>query len=211
MSGSVYLSSVAAVLAAVLSGTSLVFTRRWQQRDLEQRREWEERDAERLRRWQEADLELERSTRTKTWVLDAVRQALIDHVNLSFKVGRACKDGRSASRSDDLQGFNDAYMRADVLHAEYMDLMVYLRLLGTPEIVRSAESLHVSLDNLLDLTFSENVHALGRRPFTSSGTLPSGLSDEAARATCMAYREALINEARAYLNLPRDAAIDRAI
>jgi hypothetical protein len=179
------LTSTAATLAAVLSAISLVLTRRWQRRDLEQ----------------------ERLSKTRMWVLGSLKEALIDHINLSFKISRVCQEAVAARKINDLVLIDEIFSRAVDLHIEYMDLMVYLRLLSTPNIVLSAERLHLSLDWLLDLTFSEQVIQAGRKPFAAD-ELPPGLTVMAARAAGMENRERLINDAREYLGLPRDAAIN---
>jgi hypothetical protein len=89
------------------------------------------------------------------WVLEALKEALIDHINLSFKISRACNEADAARKINDLAVIDEVFTRAINLHADYVDLMIYLRLLSTPNIVLSAERLHLSLDWLLDLTFSE--------------------------------------------------------
>ena len=195
-----FLTACAAALAALLSGISLLLTRRWQQRDLEQTRVWQERDLEQERLW-----------RTRTWALDALKQALIDHINLSFKIGRTCNDAMSAKAMNDTVKLNKVFGRAVVLHGEYMDLMVYLRLLSTPEIVTSAENLHESLDVLLDTTFAEQIMSTGRKPFLKEGSSVLITSYSQAKADCMKERQTLINAAREYLDLPRNAVINRAI
>ena len=177
-----------------------MLTRRWQQRDLE-----------RTRTWQEHDLEKERQANTRTWALDGLKQALIDHINLSFKIGRVCTDAFLARARNDAAVLDQAFSRATNLHIEYMDLMVYLRLLSTPRIVARAEELHRSLDHLLDLTFHEEITRVGTRPFTKGGNGPYELTAERAKAQCMERREALINEARVYFNLPADAVINRGV
>lgn len=193
-----FITGGAATVAALLSGVSLVFTRRWQQRDVEQTRVWQERD-----------LEQERLAKTRTWVLDALKQALIDHINLSFTINRACNDGVEAKAAMDAVKAADAFSRAVDLHNQYMDLMVYLRLLGTPMIVTSAESLHESLDVLLDLSFTEEISAAARKPFLNQRIPRPSLTVAQAKAACMEHRVTLINDAREYLGLPRDAKIKR--
>jgi hypothetical protein len=141
------------------------------------------------------------------WVLEALKEALIDHINLSFKISRICQEAVVARKVNDLALIDEIFSRAVALHIDYMDLMVYLRLLSTPNIVLSAERLHLSLDWLLDLTFSEQVAQAGRKPFTPD-ELPPGLTVVAARAAGMENRERLINDAREYLGLPRDAVIN---
>ena len=181
-----YLASGAALLAAAFSAVSLVLTRRWQQRD----------------RAQEA------TSQTKAWVLGNLKDALVDHINLSFKISRACNDGRHARKRGNAVGVNEALGRVTDLHLQYMDLLLYLRLFGTPTVVKSAERLHVSLDQLVDLTFGDAIADRGLRSFASE-EIPPGLTEVHARSICMDNREVLINDAREYLGLPRDAVIDR--
>ena len=145
------------------------------------------------------------------WALDNLKAALVDHINLSFKIGRVCTEAQLSRASGNFQGVQDALDQAIAKHIEYMDLMVYLRLFSTPSIVKSAEHLHHSLDHLLDLTFSDEVRERGRRPFTKGGLVPESLTETDARANCMDGREELINHVREYLGLSPDAAIDRQV
>lgn len=201
-----YLASAAALLAALLSGISLVLTRRWQRADLERDRAWRDSEQERHRAWLDAQYAVEADARTKAWVLENLREALIEHINLSFKIGRACSEGRERRSAGDQQGAMVAFNNAEEIHHQYMDRLVYLRLLGTPDLVASAEKLHDSLDNLLDLTFSEEKQQLGRRDF-KSGALPEGFDFAQAKSNCIDMRLELINNARTYLGLPADARI----
>jgi hypothetical protein len=184
-----YLAGGAALLAALLSAASLVLTRRWQQ---DQHQE-------------------EVRSQTKAWILENLKNALIDHINLSFKIGRACRDGYAAKDAADVDRLRESLERATQMHVEYLDLMVYLRLFASVAVVRAAERLHLSLDNLIDLTFSEELRRQGREPFTHKGQPPSGVTLADARRRCMDQRESLINEVREYLGLPKDAVIDRTI
>jgi len=184
-----YLTGGAAFLAALLSALSLLLTRRWQR----------------------AQHEEEVRSRTKAWVLENFRTALVDHINLSFQLGRACRDGVVAKRSGDGEALGRALDRATQLHVGSMDLMIYLRLFGSASIVRAAERLHSSLDNLVDLTFVDEIERRGSRSFTYQDTFPPGLTEATARGACMDHREALINEVREYLGLPKDAIINRAV
>jgi len=152
-----YLAGAAAVLAAVLSAVSLYFTRRWQQSDLQRHRHWKEADEKRAREWEDLQATQEAASKNKVWALDNLKVALVDHINLSFKIGRDCTEAKLARASKDPQGLQDALDQAIARHIEYMDLMVYLRLFSTPSIVRSAERLHQSLDHLLDLTFADEI------------------------------------------------------
>ncbi len=145
------------------------------------------------------------------WALDGLKQGLIDHINLSFKISRACTEALIAMAGNDAHESSQAFARAKSLHIEYMDLMVYLRLLSTPSIVAGAEELHRWLDYLLDLTFAEEVARVGSRPFTKGGQVPLDVTFEVAKSQCMKNREALINEARLYFDLPADAVINSTI
>ena len=197
MSLATYLTSGAASAAALLSATSLVLTRRWQQRDLLMRRTWEERDVEEQRR-----------SAMRVWTLDSLKQPLIDHINMSFRLGRVCREGQIALAKGDAESRESAFSRTVDLHIKYMDEMLYLRLLGTPKLVASAEHLHQCIDLLIDLTFAEDIKASGRPHFSKAG-VPDGLTTARARSDCMSAREDLINRARQHIDLPPDAVIDR--
>lgn len=184
-----YLTGGAAFLAALLSALSLVLTRRWQRSQHQE----------------------EVRSQTKAWVLENLKTALVDHINLSFKIGRTCRDGAAARAGGDVEGLKTALDRAAQLHVEYMDLMVYLRLFSSAAVVVAAERLHGSLDNLMDLTFHDEIERQGRQTFTHQGKLPPGLTEVTARARCMDHRESLVNEAREYLGLPKDVIIDRGV
>jgi hypothetical protein len=67
------------------------------------------------------------------------------------------------------------------------------------------------LDYLLDITFAEEVAQAGLRPFVKDGSLPQGLTIADVKRQCMNRREELVNEARQYFDLPRDAMINRTI
>jgi hypothetical protein len=122
-----------------------------------------------------------------------------------------CRDGAAARASGDVEGLKSALDRAAQLHVEYTDLMVYLRLFAPAAVVMAAERLHASLDNVIDLTFDEEIGRQGRRSFTYQGKLPPGLTEVTVGARCMDHRESLINEVRGYLGLPKDAVIDRGV
>jgi hypothetical protein len=177
----------AASLAAVLSGLSLYVNRRWQHKDLAQNRDWQ----------------------LQTWLLDAAKQAVIDHINLSFRIGHNCSEASLARTRGDQITVDLLFDTANQLHVKYMDLMVYFRILSTAAVVSAAEQLHVSLDNLLDVTY-EPEGLLRGRAFTKRG-IPSGLSERDARAVCMDKRELLINNVRCQFGLVMDATIDRNI
>ena len=129
---------------------------------------------------------------------------------MSFKIGRVCSDGGQAIRMNKEESWEAAIERAVRLHIEYMDCMIYLRLLSTPQIVASAERLHSALDLLLDHTFRNELIKRGHRPFYR-GAIPDGLGEQEARSACTDYRERLINHAREYLGLPADMVIDRTM
>ena len=128
-----------------------------------------------------------------------------------LKIGRVCTNAKMARTHGSTQDVQEAFDQAVARHIEYMDLMVYLRLFSTPDVVASAEQLHRSLDHLLDLTFADEIRGPGRRPFTKAGMFPGGLTEATARADCMDRREQLINHVREYLELPANTSIDRRV
>lgn len=163
------------------------------------------------RHWKQGDLDAERRSETRAWALDALKEGLVEHINLSFKIGRACSEALVAREAADLISAEEAYKSSLRLHTDYMDLLINLRVFGTPQLVDAAEQLNCALDILLDITFWDDAQAAGRRPFTRGTTSRPSMSFAEAKAGCMTRREVLINDAREYLRLPRDAKINRAI
>jgi hypothetical protein len=133
---------------------------------------------------------------------------VIDHLNLSFEIGHSCSALVDAT---DINRIREECNRAMLLHTEYMTIMVHLRLLGFPSIVAGAEDLRRNLDHLLDTAFNvvrqrdETIvpsERFSRKPLDKTASY-AWMKVEAMRS-----REQLLNAARDYFSLPKDAAID---
>lgn len=182
------LTSMAAVIAAILSAISIIVHRRAAVADAQATREWQ----------------------LQTWIMDELLESIVNMLNLSFKIGHHCRSVTLSRRTNHPEVGEGGLRLAQQLHGDFMDSMVNLRVLGSKELVASVEALHLALDHLLDISFEPEIANFQERPFVRSG-VPTDLSEVEARSACMDMREALLNDARELLGLPRDAIINRSV
>lgn len=131
------------------------------------------------------------------WARQALVESLVEFMNASFDVTRACAQGRHLSKQEGRQEELQELKRKteDALHEVQMPIVTRLRLLCPPGVADAALGLHAQDHVRIVLVFEENRFH------------PDALAEvwETARRDLRAARVSMINEARAALRLPRNA------
>jgi len=131
------------------------------------------------------------------WARQALVESLVEFMNASFNVTRACAQGRQLGKQEGRQGELQELKQKteDALHEMQMPIVTRLRLLCPPGVADAALVLHAQDHVRIALTFERNRF----RPDAFKQ------ARETAWRDLREARVSMINEARAALRLPRNA------